>query len=513
MAATEGRVGSIRTLRAFPGRAGLVAVGPVLMAVLFAGHAQALDWRLTRTLEGSATYTDNANHSDSDPEDALILRATPGFTLQSTGSRRVQATVQYGLSGVTRFGERDSTDFYHRLNAAGNAELVENFLFLDASARISQELISLEGPLTEAEIDDSNRANVGTYMVSPHIQKRLGSFANAQARYTTSGAIFSDRANTSNVESNAFTAALTSGTRFNDLSWGLHYSIREVNNRDDADATFEQAYASLGYVLTRKFRVFGTVGEEWNEYLSTTDTDGSSWSAGFGWAPSRRTSIEASTGERFFGKTYSLSVRHRTRASNWNVSYVDDVSDISQFIFTSGTVYDYLCPGPDGGLVFYPGWPFTVPPAPGCIAFGGTPGLVFDLRNGVFVSRAARAGVSWGIGKLNYSLNAFDSRRDYQLLDAEDRTRGVTFDVDYRFAPNTSVTGGLSGIRYEVPAALSTRRVDREDDVYRISLGVNHQFATDLSGALTYLHQRRDSSDTGFDFTENRITATGSLTF
>jgi uncharacterized protein (PEP-CTERM system associated) len=61
----------------------------------------------------------------------------------------------------------------------------------------------------------------------PYIQKRLGTFANAQARYTNSGAIFeNDVASDSTV--NAFNAALSSGTRFNDVSWGLNYSIRQI---------------------------------------------------------------------------------------------------------------------------------------------------------------------------------------------------------------------------------------------------------------------------------------------
>jgi uncharacterized protein (PEP-CTERM system associated) len=485
------------------------------MALACAPASYALDWRIEPTLGASAILTDNANQSEDDPQDALILRATPGFTLSSEGSRRVQATLQYGLSGVTRFDENNSTDVLHRLNALGNAELVEDFLFIDGSASISQELISLEGSLVEAEISDSNRADVGTYSVSPYIQKRLGTFANAQARYTASGAIYEDdRAVSSrNTTVNALTADLTNGTRFDDLSWGLNYFLREAKYDDLPDSTFERVLASMGYALTRKFRIFGTVGEEWNDYPSVTENDGSSWSAGFGWSPSRRTSIEASAGERFFGNTYNLSASHRTRASNWNVSYVEELTDTSDFLLTTGTVSDYLCPSPDGGLLFYGDWPFSVPPAAGCIAFGGTPGLVFDLRSGVFVSRALRAGVSWGIGKLTYSLNAFDSRRDFQVADAEDRTQGVTAALAHRLAPYTTATTSLGLNRVSIPAVLSVSGTDRDDDIYKFTLGVEHQFDPDLSGTLVYQHQQRESNVANGDFNENRVTATAIMSF
>ena len=480
--------------------------------------ASALDWRIEPTLDGSATYTDNASQRDADPESAFILQATPGFIVRSEGSRRVQATLQYGLTGVARFDANDNTDLLQKLNGVGMAELVEDFLFIDGTAHISQELISLEGALTEAEISDENRATVGTYSVSPYVRKRLGSFANAEARYSASGAIFENDA-AANSSVNAYSAALTSGTRFADLSWGLDYFYREASNRDYADSVFERASATLGYALTRKFRIFGTVGDEWNDYVSLSESDGSFYSGGFGWSPNRRTSIEVAAGERYFGNTWNVSARHRTRTSNWNVTYSEDLNDITQFLLTTGTVYDYLCPGPDGTLQLISDWPFSFPPAPGCIAFGGTPGVVTDLRNGVFVATVLRAGVSWGTGKLSYSLDAFDSLREYQVSESEDRSRGVTAGVSYRMSPSTRVAGSLNLTRYEESAA-SVARVfvtapppDRDDEIYKLTVGVDHQFDPEVTGGLTYRHQHRDSNIANADFTENRITATVSMSF
>lgn len=493
---------------AFPAGAGCI-----FMAMAVAMPAHALDWRLERSVGASASMTDNANQSATDQEDALILSVTPSFTLRSLGSRRAQATLQYGLTGVARFGEGDRTDLYHNLNAMGKAELIDDFLFIDGSARISQELISLLGSPAEAEINDRNRATVGTYTISPYIQHRIGTFANAQARYTHSGAIFENDV-ASDAVSNAFSALLNSGTRFTDLSWGLNYSIREVNNRDEnvGDSTFERVTASAGYALTRTFRVFGSVGQDWNDFLSATETDGSSWSVGAGWAPTRRTSLEASVGERFFGNTYSATARHRTRASNWNLSYVEDVSDISQFLGTTGTMYDYQCLV-DGEIQIFEDWPFSFPPAPtNCVSFNAKPGLLFDLRNGVFISKTLRAGVNWGKGKLNYSLSAFDTRRDYQLLDSEDRSRGVVGAVNYRYGPKTNVIGSVGLTRNEVPAALSGT-TDREDDLLTLSLGINHQFAADLSGALAFRHTQRDSNVADADYEENRLTASVNMRF
>lgn len=48
---------------------------------------------------------------------------------------------------------------------------------------------------------------------------------------------------------------------------------------------------------------------------------------------------------------------------------------------SAGTVYDYLCPGANGTIVLYQDWPFSLPPAPDCIAFGGTTGLVWSVTD------------------------------------------------------------------------------------------------------------------------------------
>ena len=492
--------------------------------------AYALDWRVEPSVGASATYTDNANQSATDPEDALILSVTPRVTLRSQGSRRVQASVTYGLTGVARFGEDQSTDLNHNLGAVGNAELIEDFLFIDGSARISQELISLFGSPADADINDSNRATVGTYSISPYIQKRLGTFANARARYTTSGAIFENDA-AADSSANSFSAGLTSGSRFNDLSWGLNYSLRKAENRNaatsaaNADTTFERASATLGYALTRKFRVFGTVGQDWNDYPSTTDIDGSSYSVGFGWAPTRRTSVEASVGERYFGNTFSFSGSHRTRKSRWTVRYSEDVSDITQQFLEQSSRLFWVCNGlliesqtNPGGCVgpitagelalFFNNFGVS---AADLVAAGL---LNISTANGVFIIKSFNVGVSWDVGRLGFGLSARDTKRLYQLFgDAEDHVQGVTGSVSYRMSPRTTANGSLSLTRNSADALLSPGGIAREDDLLSLSLGLNHRFADKLSGALTFRHTQRDSNAADADYEENRITASVNMRF
>jgi hypothetical protein len=531
-------------------RAKRVGAVSAMMAVGFVSSAPALDWRFEPSVGAAATYTDNVNQRPDDKESVLILSVTPGFTLQSEGSRQVEATMSYYLTGVTRFGGGDDNDLYHNLNARGHAELAEDFLFIDAGARVSQELISLLGSPADATTNSSNRATVGSFSFSPYIEKRFGTFADAEARYTLSGDFIGDNA-ASDLLSNELRASLNSGSRFNDLSWGLDYSYRDVADKDetstqgttylwvcgssfvqtaspvapapgcilvgsqagltpglggDTSYVYERANLSLGYALTRKFRLIGNVGNEWitydNAVAAANNRDDSLWSAGFSWSPSRRTNLEATFGERFFGDTYSLSASYRARTSTWNVSYVEDVNDISQATLTEGTTYLWVCDGKFVDTVF------PIAPGPDCALAGSQAGLIPSLADGLYVSKAFRAGVNWGIRKVTYSINAFDVTRVYLLQNnAEDHNQGISAAVSYRFDPITSIYGNLQLEWTEDPAILSGLTFGREDELLTFTLGVNHQFGRDLTGALTYRYYQRDSNDPTAEYTENNLTA------
>ena len=473
----------------------------------YASASHAIDWRFEPTLTASTTYTDNANQSATDPDDALILSATPGFTLRSEGSRRVQASLHYGATGVMRFGDDESDDLYHNLSAVGKAELVEDFLFVDGTARVSQELISLLGSPADAEVNDANRATVGTYSISPYIQKRLGTWAYAQARYTKSGAMFeNDVASDSN--SNALKASLSSGTRFDDLMWSLDYSIRETDYRDSADTTFERTSATLGYALSRKFRVFGTVGEDSNEYLSVTDTDGSFYRVGFGWAPTRRTSLEASAGESYFGPTFGLSASHRTRNTRWDLRYSEDVSDISRLIIDPDSIVPiYRC----GGLPI-PGLTEDQADALGCTFLRNNYDI--SLTNNVFIAKQLTAGVSWDIGvRTTMSVRFSDLTREFQTsTQGEDRVQILSGFINYRLSPRTSALGGLSLMRNSLDSTVAGAAA-REDDIMSFDLGLNHRFTEQFNGALIYRRIERDSNAASADYEENRITASVTMRF
>ena len=494
----------------FQPRAGLVSA---LVALGLVSPACALEWTIEPSIGASATYTDNVRQSASNPENALILTATPAVSLRSKGSRRVQAALQYGLSAVTRFGGDDDSDLNHNLNAIGKAELVEDFLFIEGDARVSQELVSLLGSPADAGVNNSNRATVGSYSISPYIKKRLGSFADAEARYRTSGAIFGDNA-ANDINSNTFSASLKSGSQFSTIFWGLNYFLRDATVQGGDDAQFEHYDATLGYRVTRKLRVFGTLGYDNNDYVATpgASISGRSWTVGTGWTPNQRTNVEASFGDSYFGRTYGFDFRYRTRYSTWTANYQEGVSDISQQLLNTQPLAFWQC---DGGVF---AGTSQIPPAgqTNCVSLGVAPvgSVPLGTANGIYVSNTLRGGAAWSKGRSSLGLNVFSTRRQYQQLAGlpEDEVRGMTASYAYRLQPLTNLNASLGYTNTQSAAGLDSVG-ERDDDYYTLSLGLSHRFDPKLVGTLTVRHQQRESNDPAADYSENSLTATVNMRF
>lgn len=478
--------------------------------------ALASDWNFVPSLSALAELTDNVGQApDSSKESALILGVTPGFSLNYKGSSRLKAALNYSLTGVERFEEKsgNSNDLNHALSGVANAEIVENTFFIDGQANVSQVLTSLLGAPGNGTLNTGNLTTVGTYSISPYLTKRFGTFASGIVRYTTGGALFQNSA-ISNLNSNTLQASLNSGPRFNDLSWGLNYSLRDTQVQDDGTNQFEHYDATLGYGLTRHIRVFGSLGYDNDDFATSSSVSGRSWTAGLGWSPTRLTSLDASIGDTYFGRTYGFNLSHRTRYSAWTASYKEGTSDISQLLLNTTPFLAWSC---NGGVIAFTNT--ILPPAgqTGCVPIdiakaGSVP---IGLASGVFISKTLQGGVVWSKALTTLALNVFDVRRIFEQITGfpEDETRGVTATYGYRLAPLTTLNASLGYTNNLVPTGLSGLTSNRDDKIYVASFGLTRQFQPKLLGSLTYRYTTRHSNDSASDFNENNLTALVSKTF
>ena len=133
------------------------------------------------------------------------------------------------------------------------------------------------------------------------------------------------------------------------------------------------------------------------------------------------------------------------------------------------------------------------------------------IANGVYVINSLTGGVSWSKGRLGLGLSFFDTKRIYQsLAGVEDHSQGVTGSASYRLNPRTNANTTLSVTHNQITIPSSPTR---DDKIFGLTLGLDHRFGKDLTGALTFSHQQRNSNTVNFDYTENSLTASGTLRF
>lgn len=495
--------------------------------LLVYSHAGAAEWKITPSLDLKETYTDNVKLAAPGLEKSeFITQINPGISLTGTSSH-LKLNANYVMQNLVYAEESSQNTMNHMLNANANAELIDNLLFLDGRAAISQQNISLLGPQAADNVNiTGNRTEVQTYSVSPYLRHSFNNFASTEIRYIHNE-VSTGGSGLLNSQADRIQLGLSSGSAFKTLGWGLNYSNGKTHYGNTANTNTpaletEAVSGNLSYSITPKFRLTATGGYEKNNYMSIgPKPDGSFWSAGFSWAPSAMTSIDASAGRRFFGDTYSLAASHRTRLTAWNLGYSEDITTTqSQFLnpVTIDTA-SFLNPLLDN--------PALTPAQKQDIQtfiqnYPTLTGSINSLTNRVFLQKRLQASVAVTGAKNILVLSLFNTLREAQTPQSQDITLlnsvnlalndktkqvGVNASWNWRIGSRTSANFGAGYTRSSYP---SLGRADN-DKIIRISL--TRQLQSKLNGSIEFRHLQRDSSQSGGDYSENALIASLSMRF
>lgn len=326
-----------RTLR---GSALAVAAG-----IACSAHAQSgggLKYYVQPSITVSQTITDNGS-LDKDGKADAITQVTPAVRASARGPR-VQGSIDYALNGVVYARESDKSEIQHRLNlnSSGGLELIENHLFLDATAQASQQLTTAFGQQTPGGLPGADTTQVYTYSLSPYFVARLGSAADFTARVSRSQT-FAPDSSQFGATSDSAQVSLTSGSSFGRLGWGL-VATRTVSDFDASRRTqADSVLGSVSYRVVPEFVVRANAGADWNDYRTVDKTRYDRYGVGFDWRPTVRTSVSAQVDDRYFGTGYNVSFQHRTPRTVWTLRAVRDVNEVNgRGTAAVTTVFDLL---------------------------------------------------------------------------------------------------------------------------------------------------------------------------
>ena len=249
--------------------------------------------------------------------------------------------------------------------------------------------------------------------------------------------------------------------------------------------------------MTARLSLVGTGGREENSYQRAAGSrvpEGTFWSAGIYWVPTRRTSVELRTGRRFFGRTALANISYRLRRVVLTASYLEDLATFQRVVLERQV---FILTDPFGNPIIDPttGNPILIEI--------GFPALSAE----VYLRRRGQVSWSWRRGRSTYALSAYHERREYQTTLEEERLRGGRISWSWRIARRTTWT--LMGLLQK----RDVRGGTGEDEYRLVDLTIRRTLRPDLRGSLSLRRIVRDGTGGVRGYDQNVVTLGVTATF
>lgn len=451
------------------------------------------------------TYTDNVDLSHSNEESDLVLRVTPSLgTGITTEGSRLRTQLNYSVSGLSYESNSDSNDIYHNLSSSATAEIVKNSIFLDGFANTRQVLLDQNTSASSDNISGSdNLTNTYTYGLTASWKKKWRNYATSDISYGYNEAKFGGGSSGSDSSGNQINALLASGPKFSQYFWDLNYNYNKTSyDSDSPDTTSKLYYVTLGYHYSRLLDLRVRLGYEdyddafeidSNGNRTNNDNGGFGWTIGGNWHPSPRTSLDASWGERAFGRTAFLDFSHRMKRLTWQVNYSDDITNSRGQLIENSQAINDINANPDNNQDTN-------------INNIDVPLATFNPN--LRLTRRLTGSASYRFSKSTFSLRVYAERIFYDDTDNENNdNQGASLDWRFRLGGKTSMSTRLSWDR------LKDLDVDNTQNRKGLSWSLNRTFSPTLSGRIEYRYTNNDADLLESEYDENRITATISKSY
>ena len=472
-------------------RAARAGCGVLLSACVLSSASVAGDWTITPSIDVEQSFTDNARSVAEGEQSDMITTTTAGVDVVGVG-RRVQLNFNYNLSRDMFWDNTDLSGFRQSLLGAGNVEAVEDFVFIDARATITQQSLARNGgeSASERNVATNDQSTVVNYSLTPNFAHRYGNWAESDLRVSFNETRFlaTDVGEAGNQpdasRSYAITGLVRSGPKFTRTQWELLTRRTFTNNDSNSDLT----ELSGEYAWSRKLALLGRIGQEKieNSGFNAEDERELFYRGGFRLTPGPRTTIRVETGHRFNSVNYSgdASYQFSSRLSI-RATYEEEVQTDRQALTES---LNNLIVGDDGQLID----PDTgLPAAPN--------DSELDFLDQTTRQQTLTLAVNGASGRNTFNVTARADKRTQEPEDTEDTVVSLSGNISRRIRPD--LDGGISGNLSVVTESAS----GIEDITFNGNAFLTYRLMEDFTGSLRYDYLRRDSDNNAQDLEENVV--------
>jgi uncharacterized protein (PEP-CTERM system associated) len=283
-------------------------------------------WRFTPEISVTETYTDNAALVPAaTAKNSWITESTPGIRIEKTGVRS-RLYLDFRLRDF-RYGSNSQLNNSQRLlTSRATIEAIDNFLFVDANANITQEnrsAFSIAGS-TNATGRNGNRVETATNQISPYLRGRFTDLAAYQLRFVAAD-IRANDATLPDTKGRQWTGFIKNGRVISGLGWSVEGNA--LSFRSDAFGKLydERVRATLSYEFDPQIHGSVIAGREATNFAGVQNDRQTTSGLGLEWSPGTRTQLAAVREKRYFGHSQSVSLKHRTALTAWSVTNSRDV--------------------------------------------------------------------------------------------------------------------------------------------------------------------------------------------
>ena len=508
-----------RRVSGMPPRIAL-SVPLALLAIVLSPHARA-QLRVQPAIDVRETYSDNVSlQPDDTAQGQLVSEVTPSVNVNSN-SRRLKFNASLAAHLYSYSGERQANTARSSVQAGLNGRLtgIEDLLYVDANASRSRQAVSAFGQQSQNGYSTANQGDVSTWRISPYLVRHYG-FGDGELRYThdqvSAGGNLLESSTGDSLQFH-----LSSGQNYAKFGYDASAYHQDLDSGLAGKSASDNASVTLRYRVLPTLSPYARISYDRYTYQGLGGTNaGKGYAAGFTWNPSPRTSVDASAGRRYFGKTYSLDLTQRSRRTVMRAGYSDDITTSrGQFLLPGSISTASLL-----DASFASAFPDPIARQQAIDAYIRATGLPTSVANNVnffsnrlILQRSLQASVAVN-GTRSTAIVSFNNTKRNALSTAtadssqaasalpnlydDVRQRTVSAALSYRLSSRTSATLQMRNSRSQSPAL----NVTQEQNL--LSLNVSQRFQTKLTGSVELRHnQGKSESIGGRAFKENAISA------
>jgi uncharacterized protein (PEP-CTERM system associated) len=446
------------------------------------------DLIVSNAVDFSVTATDNLDLDPPGQEQSALVATVTGLTSLRRQSDRLDLALDASLS--LDMIAADSLELRLRpyLLGTGTAELLEDRLFVDASASVRRLLFDVGGRYSANDVSGrGNRTNVQSFSFSPYLVQHFGSWADAELRFHHTQTFY-DRDDFDNSRSELLRFSARTGNAFSrgNLS-GLAEYLNDTGGGLSGNLQRATATLSSEIGLIREFALLGTIGYERIETKRFDDyPDSLIWNVGFLVRPSPRTELRFTYGQRYGDDDIEASLHYRvTQRWTARASYGMSLQTTTQRTLDRGD----LVVNPETGMLLQArtGLPIDL----------SDPGL--GLTNDIFIAKRFDASLIGDYNRDRFILSGLNEKRDFRIgIDETISGAGATW--TRALSPQMHLLTTLSYRTTETEIG-----TDGNDTITGI-VQVSHRLAADVVARAALIRAQRFANQSRDEYTENALT-------